>query len=170
MKALFSAIVVVAALTAGPAHATPDRCAVRNLPQRWISIEAATEKAELLGYSVKEAKRSNGCWKIEGYDRHGAEVEIYFDGESGDVITPNRWRNECLPHLPDERRTKFVLCSGKPGSLRRRQVQQTRLQIPERRCVRFTVLDPCAHYVGVVAMDRRCEAKHDAGDRLRHYF
>lgn len=57
-----------------------------------ISIEAAIGKAETLGYAVSEAKRSKGCWKIEGYDRNGAEIEIVLDPQSGEVVKPNRWR------------------------------------------------------------------------------
>jgi hypothetical protein len=97
MKAMLFAVTALTALAAAPAYAAPDACEGRNSSRQWISIEAAHKKAESFGYAVDEAKRSKGCWKIEGYDRHGAEVEIYFDGESGDVVRPNRWRPPANP-------------------------------------------------------------------------
>jgi hypothetical protein len=60
--------------------------------QQRIAIEKVIERAEALGYSVHEAKRSKGCWKVEGYDRNGAEIEIRFDPASGDVVKPRGWR------------------------------------------------------------------------------
>ncbi len=60
--------------------------------QNWLSIEKIFERAQSLGYQVREAKRSKGCWKIEGYDRNGAEVEIRFDPATGEVVKPRGWR------------------------------------------------------------------------------
>lgn len=73
------------------ALASDIRCPSVAAQQR-IPIEKAIERAETLGYSVHEAKRSKGCWKIEGYDRNGAEIEIRFDPASGDVVKPRGWR------------------------------------------------------------------------------
>ncbi len=72
------------------ALADRDRCPDTR-GQKWISIEAVIQKAESLGYAVKEAKRSDGCWEVEGYDRHGAEIEIHFNPVSGDVVKPRGW-------------------------------------------------------------------------------
>src|SRR5262245_11071538 len=63
-----------------------------NSAQSVLSVDQAIGKAEVLGYSVKEAKRSQGCWKIEGFDRNGAEIEIRFDSVSGEVVKPHDWR------------------------------------------------------------------------------
>lgn len=60
--------------------------------QGTMSLEQAVGRAEALGYAVKEAKLSKGCWKVEGFDRHGAEIEIRFDSASGDVVKPRDWR------------------------------------------------------------------------------
>lgn len=57
-----------------------------------MAIDKAIEKAEALGYSVKKAKRDKGCWEVEGFDRHGAEIEIRIDPVSGDVVKPGQWR------------------------------------------------------------------------------
>lgn len=57
-----------------------------------MSIEKAIEKAETLGYAVKKAKRSKGCWEVEGFDRNGAEIEIRIDPMSGEVVKPANWR------------------------------------------------------------------------------
>jgi hypothetical protein len=55
-----------------------------------LSIENAIQKAEALGYAVKKAKRSKGCWEVEGFDRNGAEIEIRLDPTSGEVVKPAR--------------------------------------------------------------------------------
>lgn len=57
-----------------------------------MTLEAATQKAEAFGYAVNKAKSSKGCWKIEGFDRNGAEIEITFDPGSGQVVKPRAWR------------------------------------------------------------------------------
>ncbi|ETR75636.1 hypothetical protein X566_23425 [Afipia sp. P52-10] len=75
--------------TAQPASADDIRC---NASAQAMPIETAIGKAEQLGYAVSEAKRSKGCWKIEGYDRNGAEIELILDPQSGDVMKPSRWR------------------------------------------------------------------------------
>ncbi len=56
--------------------------------EQGVSIDKAIEKAEALGYAIKKAKRSRGCWEIEGFDRNGAEIEIRIDPASGDVVKP----------------------------------------------------------------------------------
>ena len=58
----------------------------------WMPIEKIIEKAESLGYSVKETKRSDGCWEIEGFDRNGAEIEIRFEPATGEVVLPRKYR------------------------------------------------------------------------------
>lgn len=87
------ALIAFAALLAAalPARADDPRCPESNT-QNPLSIEQVVSKAEALGYSVKEAKRSKGCWKIEGFDRNGAEIEIRFDPASGQVVKPRDWR------------------------------------------------------------------------------
>jgi len=91
MKSLLAAIGWVAVATTSAAVAAPDACSMQAADP-WISVETVTQKAESLGYAVKEIKRSKSCWKVEGYDRHGAEIEIHFNGASGAVIKPSRWR------------------------------------------------------------------------------
>ncbi len=54
--------------------------------------DMSIEKAEALGYAVKKAKRSKGCWEVEGFDRNGAEIEIRIDPSSGEVVKPGNWR------------------------------------------------------------------------------
>jgi len=56
-----------------------------------LTIEQAIARAEALGYAVKEAKRSKGCWEIEGYDRNGAEIEIVIDPVSGEPVKAKGW-------------------------------------------------------------------------------
>lgn len=82
---------VLAPVLTGTARADNFRCPIHS-GQSVLSLEQAVGKAEALGYAVKEAKRSKGCWKIEGFDRNGAEIEIYFDPASGEVLKPRAWR------------------------------------------------------------------------------
>jgi hypothetical protein len=93
MKTIAAAalIVTVGAGLAGSALADSVRCPSVTA-QQWMPIEKVIERAEALGYSVHETKRSKGCWKVEGYDRNGAEIEIRFDPTSGDVVKPRSWR------------------------------------------------------------------------------
>ncbi len=89
-----TSILLATALLAGlgtSALADRDRCAAVPADQ-WMSIDKAVAKAEALGYAVSEAKRSKGCWEIEGYDRNGAEIELTLDPVSGDVVKPRGWR------------------------------------------------------------------------------
>jgi hypothetical protein len=82
--------VVIGAGLAGTALADSVRCP-SVAAQQWMPIEKVIERAEALGYSVHETKRSKGCWKVEGYDRNGAEIEIRFDPVSGDVVKSRNW-------------------------------------------------------------------------------
>jgi len=88
-------VAAAAALTtiglAGPALADSVRCPM-VAAQQWMPMEKVIERAETLGYTVQEAKRSKGCWKVEGYDRNGAEIEIRFDPASGEVVKPRHFR------------------------------------------------------------------------------
>lgn len=70
-----------------------DRARCAAIPsEQWMPIEKAIGKAEALGYTVIKAKRSKGCWEIEGHDRNGAEVEVMLDPASGEVIKPRASR------------------------------------------------------------------------------
>ncbi len=73
----------------GPLLADDIRCPT-VAAERWMPIEKVVERAESLGYSVRETKRSKGCWKVEGYDRNGAEIEIRFNPSSGEVVRAHR--------------------------------------------------------------------------------
>jgi hypothetical protein len=82
--------VVLAAGLSSSALADKVRCTMIPADQ-WLSIEKAIGKAESLGYSVRQAKRSKGCWKVEGYDRNGAKIEVHLHPGSGDVIKSAGW-------------------------------------------------------------------------------
>lgn len=92
MKIASAALAAIFAMgLATAARADSPRCQT-GAAQGTLSIEQVISKAETFGYAVKEAKRSKGCWKIEGFDRNGAEIEIRFDPTSGDVVKPLDWR------------------------------------------------------------------------------
>ncbi len=86
--AALSLALTLFAVNAARADSDPSCPATGNT----VSLEQAAAKAQGLGYAVKEIKRSKGCWKIEGYDRNGAEIEVRFDPTSGDVVKPRGWR------------------------------------------------------------------------------
>lgn len=90
----YSLLALAAVMTASfgsGAMAEQNRCTVTSA-QKSMSIEAAIGKAEALGYAVSKTKQSKGCWKIEGYDRNGAEIEIVLDPASGEIMKPTGWR------------------------------------------------------------------------------
>lgn len=92
MKIVPVSVVAMAIISTGHAASADDiRCTAVPAAQR-MSIETAITKAEALGYAIREAKQSKGCWKVEGYDRNGAKIEIYLHPVSGDVIKPAGWR------------------------------------------------------------------------------
>jgi hypothetical protein len=86
----YAPIVLIAAslgLASGAAHADDVACK-SGAADAGLSIDKAIEKAEALGYKVKKAKRSKGCWEVEGFDRNGAEIEIRIDPVSGEMVKP----------------------------------------------------------------------------------
>jgi hypothetical protein len=86
----YAPIVLIAAslgLASGAAHADDVACK-SGAADAGLSIDKAIEKAEALGYKVKKAKRSKGCWEVEGFDRNGAEIEIRIDPVSGEIVQP----------------------------------------------------------------------------------
>ena len=89
----FAVALVLATSIASSARADDDdvRCSADSNGST-LSLEQAAGKAQGLGYAVKEIKRSKGCWKIEGYDRNGAEIEVRLDPASGNVMKPQGWR------------------------------------------------------------------------------
>lgn len=85
------AMIAASLCLATAAHADDIVCKSGTAGQG-MPIEKAIEKAETLGYAVKKAKRSKGCWEVEGFDRNGAEIEIRIDPMSGEVVKPANWR------------------------------------------------------------------------------
>lgn len=76
---------IITSMSVSPAFADKLRCAPVASAQ-WMPIEKAIAKSESLGYAVRKAKRSKGCWKVEGVDRQGAEVTVYLNPVSGDLV------------------------------------------------------------------------------------
>ena len=80
---------VLACMSVSSAFADELRCPPVAQDQ-WMPIDQAIAKSESLGYAVRKAKRSKGCWKVEGIDRQGAEVTVYLNPVSGDVVRSSR--------------------------------------------------------------------------------
>lgn len=62
-----------------------EKCAYQSR-DKWIPIEQAIEKAQAMGYDVRNVEADDGCWEVEGYDRHGAKIKLYLHPVSGDVV------------------------------------------------------------------------------------
>lgn len=93
MRIVAIALAAICGLSlSGIARADDIACNAASNAQATMPIEKAIEKVESLGYAVRKAKRSKGCWEVEGFDRHGAKIEIRLDPASGDVVKPNGWR------------------------------------------------------------------------------
>jgi hypothetical protein len=90
-SALVALVAVVAVGLPSTASAQRNRCP--EVPaEQWMPIDKVVQKAESLGYAVSETKRDDGCWEVEGYDRHGAQIEIRFHPSTGEVVKPRGWR------------------------------------------------------------------------------
>ena len=87
MKPILASLTLafLATATTQPAHADRMRCAPVPAGQ-WMAIEKVIAKAETLGYTVRETKKDDGCWKVKGFDRNGAKVSIYLDPASGEIV------------------------------------------------------------------------------------
>lgn len=87
MKPILASLTLAFLATAAtqPAHADRMRCAPVPAGQ-WMAIEKVIAKAETLGYTVRETKKDDGCWKVKGFDRNGAKVSIYLDPASDEIV------------------------------------------------------------------------------------
>lgn len=92
MKYPTIALIAASLCLATAARADDDVACTSSAAGQGMPIEKAIEKAEALGYSVKKAKRSKGCWEVEGFDRNGAEIEIRLDPASSEIVKPAGWR------------------------------------------------------------------------------
>ena len=57
---------------------------------QWMSISEITRKAEAIGYQVRKVERDDNCYEVEGTDKNGNWVEVYFDPATGDVVKTER--------------------------------------------------------------------------------
>lgn len=84
------ALVMMAALAAGPALAGP-KC-TDEPESKWIPEKQMAEKLAGLGYKddVKKLHVSKGrCWEIYGHDKDGRAVEVYFHPITGAIVEQN---------------------------------------------------------------------------------
>ncbi len=44
------------------------------------------DQATALGYTVRKVEREKSCIEVEGRDRNGAEIELYFNPSTGDIV------------------------------------------------------------------------------------
>lgn len=77
MRNSLTTFALIALIPAGAALASDDECfAPKNL---WQSRDAALQQAQVNGWTVREFKIDDGCYKIEGSDSEGREIEAMLD-------------------------------------------------------------------------------------------
>lgn len=89
MRHFIRKIILAAALLSTatlPALADNDnRCG--TIPRtEWIGVEDIARKATELGYQVSGVDEEDGCWEVEGRDRDGRRVDVYFQPVTGEVV------------------------------------------------------------------------------------
>ncbi|AMC35995.1 PepSY domain-containing protein [Janthinobacterium sp. B9-8] len=52
----------------------------------WLAGSVAHTKIVAMGYKVKEFKESGNCYKIEGWNKEGQKVDVYFDPKTLDLV------------------------------------------------------------------------------------
>lgn len=78
----------VAATLSAPAFAS-EYCTGGSHDQ-WMSRQQITEKAEAMGYQVRQVKTEDGCFEVKAVNENGARFEIYFDPVTGEVVKTER--------------------------------------------------------------------------------
>lgn len=85
MRRIVFTAAALSLLAAVPAFAEEPSCAAQP-KDSWMSIEAITQKATDLGYTVKRIKTTNNCYEIYGIDKAGTKQEVFMDPVSGAVV------------------------------------------------------------------------------------
>ncbi|MGL6041265.1 MAG: PepSY domain-containing protein [Deefgea sp.] len=52
----------------------------------WISPANAETKIKAMGYKITEFKMDDECYEIDGYDKDGKKVDVYFDTKTLDIV------------------------------------------------------------------------------------
>ncbi|MBL0719886.1 PepSY domain-containing protein [Piscinibacter sp. Jin2] len=84
-------VLVLALAAAGAAQAGPS-CTEEPV-SKWLTAEQMDAKLRTLGYvdDVRKLHVSKGkCWEIDGHDKAGKAVEVYFHPISGVIVQENR--------------------------------------------------------------------------------
>jgi hypothetical protein len=83
MKTTILAILASAAF-AGAAFAAGSPCG--NEPQsKWMTKDAMQQKAEGMGYKVRQVKAEKGCYEVYAVDPKGKRVEQLFNPVTGEA-------------------------------------------------------------------------------------
>lgn len=83
-------LLVLVALFSLNAFAVPE--CTKAPRESWMKSDQINEKAKLLGYTVKKVTTMEHCFKIDGLDKTGKKVEIYFDPVSGEAVKPTEFK------------------------------------------------------------------------------
>ncbi|AZN37107.1 PepSY domain-containing protein [Iodobacter ciconiae] len=68
------------------AIADSDYLCTTHSKTEWVAGSDAHAKIVAMGYKVKEFKESGNCYKIEGWDKNGQKVDVYFDPKTLAVV------------------------------------------------------------------------------------
>ena len=86
MTKLFLMLVTFFSLTA---FAVPE--CTKAPRESWLKPDQVKEKAKLLGYKVKMFTTMEHCFKIEGLDKAGKKIELFFDPQTGSIVKPTEY-------------------------------------------------------------------------------
>jgi hypothetical protein len=89
-KTMWSAAVLVGLsslpVVVGLAVANESGFCTAPLSSRAMSTADATRIGESLGYTITKAHPEDGCYRLTGRDRNGANVELTLDPYSGKIL------------------------------------------------------------------------------------
>ena len=83
---------ILAAITAAIATATIACAGSLGKPctsfpkDKWAPLSALEHKLKVEGFSVRSAKIKNACAEVYAIDSKGAQVELFLDPATGDIV------------------------------------------------------------------------------------
>lgn len=84
--------IIIAALAATLATATTASAGSLGKPcttfpkDKWAPLAALEHKLKVEGFSVRSSKIKNACAEVYALDSKGAQVELFLDPATGDIV------------------------------------------------------------------------------------
>jgi hypothetical protein len=90
LSALCAALLIAALAVPADARRGRDDDHCTNAPRsEWRPISTVVQKAEAMGYTVREAEISGTCYEVYG-EKGGVVYELYFNPATGDLVKTER--------------------------------------------------------------------------------